>query len=408
MKKTLLLLLCLSFLLCACGKAEPAAESTAAAEENVEESIVESKLDPMAMIGDYGDSTGQRAHMTVLFDEEAEIYRITVDWANSADSYSEWYMTAADNGDGKLHYTDCANDLVTVADSGEAQRSAVSEGKEGYFTFVDGVLAWDGAADESCRSCTFEKLPGVEAEMPPAEEPQIGLKEFVGIWKYDNYGGSLRVDDCGAYYLYDAQGSWDGIVRFCRFLPEVEGLALFNEYGGEDCILTIVHGEDGDYLTDPAGDTLHPGEFPMNTTANCMVTSYFLEGDLLTIMEEEQVWLSDWDVQDLGPGSELRLNSYFSEVIETMDMISDTEYRINQTMTLRFNADRDAWQLLDHPSESWSYKGVCRITDSTEFINTVSEDASLADILAVEDMHVILRLTVSNGEAAAVEILDIY
>ena len=107
-----------------------------------------------SLSGSYQDSYSQRASAEVT--DNGDMVEITVSWAGSAFERYVWDMTCAREGD-KLTYKDCRKTLCTAADSGEEKAEVIFENGEGFFTIKDGKLAWDGASEEDCVSCVFEK-----------------------------------------------------------------------------------------------------------------------------------------------------------------------------------------------------------------------------------------------------------
>ena len=107
-----------------------------------------------ALSGNYQDSTSQRASAQVT--DNGDTVAVTVSWAGSAFERYVWEMNCT-NEDGKLTYKDCRKTLCTSDDSGEETEEVIYENGEGYFTVTDGKLAWDGASEEECVECVFEK-----------------------------------------------------------------------------------------------------------------------------------------------------------------------------------------------------------------------------------------------------------
>ncbi len=104
--------------------------------------------------GNYGDSVSQRAGATVI--EEDDEVEITVYWSSSAAETTHWEMECKKEGD-RLTYTDCEKSDITFSEDGSETAKVIYEDGEGYFTVKDGKLYWDGAAEEDCKTCIFEK-----------------------------------------------------------------------------------------------------------------------------------------------------------------------------------------------------------------------------------------------------------
>lgn len=109
------------------------------------------------LVGEYWDETSQRATAKVESIEDGDALRIVVDWSSSASESSQWVMTARMSEDGMLYYSDCAQNDYVYDEQGNETVTEISKDGEGYFVVIDGKLAWEGAADEGCRSCVFTK-----------------------------------------------------------------------------------------------------------------------------------------------------------------------------------------------------------------------------------------------------------
>ncbi len=115
----------------------------------------DSDLMPSALpVGVYWDRVSQRAWMNVELGQEGQT-QVTVHWADSAEAYTQWTMTLYAEEDGRLSYDDCAARFITVNEEGKETAAIVYDKQSGYFTLKDGVLYWDGAIDDSCKSCEF-------------------------------------------------------------------------------------------------------------------------------------------------------------------------------------------------------------------------------------------------------------
>ncbi|MBR4236150.1 MAG: hypothetical protein IKR85_08845 [Clostridia bacterium] len=109
-----------------------------------------------ALEGAYEDSYSQRAHLTVSANG-SEGASIEVDWADSAFEYVRWTMTVKLGEDGLLYYTDCTKEQIGSDDSEHPGVNLIYEGGEGFFGLSEGKLFWNGAEEESCRECVFER-----------------------------------------------------------------------------------------------------------------------------------------------------------------------------------------------------------------------------------------------------------
>ena len=106
-----------------------------------------------SLAGDYQDSYSQRATATVT--EDGSNIKIVVNWGSSAFENTVWEMTAVREGD-RLVYNDCTKTEYENEDGAEKTEVEYKNGS-GYFTVQDGKLLWNGAAEDDCVSCVFEK-----------------------------------------------------------------------------------------------------------------------------------------------------------------------------------------------------------------------------------------------------------
>ena len=110
-----------------------------------------------SLAGFYQDRVSQRASLTAEALEGG--LHISVRWGNSAFETCLWEMTVFCGEDGLLNYTDGVTSVSNTAEDGTTTITENSCGDCGFFTETDGVLFWNGAPDENCLSCEFEKLP---------------------------------------------------------------------------------------------------------------------------------------------------------------------------------------------------------------------------------------------------------
>ena len=107
-----------------------------------------------SLSGNYQDSVSQRATAKVF--DNGETLDIIVRWSSSATETTMWDMVCNNEGD-KLTYTNCKKSNVTYDENGESTEDVEYENGEGYFTLEDGKLLWNGASEENCAACVFEK-----------------------------------------------------------------------------------------------------------------------------------------------------------------------------------------------------------------------------------------------------------
>lgn len=107
--------------------------------------------------GEYSDTISQRA-MAKVSAKGSDGIEVTVSWGSSASESSEWTMTAAIAEDGLFCYKDCTLKTLTTGADGQTDENVEYTDGEGFFSVVNGQLFWNGAAEEQCRDCVFEKL----------------------------------------------------------------------------------------------------------------------------------------------------------------------------------------------------------------------------------------------------------
>ena len=109
------------------------------------------------LLGDYQDSTSQRASMNVSLSEANQLL-INVIWPSSATQYDEWIMDAVINGVNQALYDNATHSLVTTLEDGTSDIQTLDDYKEGYFEIKDGKFLWTGSGNELTSSCVFEKV----------------------------------------------------------------------------------------------------------------------------------------------------------------------------------------------------------------------------------------------------------
>ncbi len=108
------------------------------------------------LVGEYQDSFSQRAWAEVSMEYGECVIRIH--WADSASEYYLWTMTLSQEGD-RLTYTDGVCDSITTLEDGTQRLITVYDGASGYFTLNGTDLKWNGAENDYCCDCVFEKTP---------------------------------------------------------------------------------------------------------------------------------------------------------------------------------------------------------------------------------------------------------
>ncbi|MBQ0043007.1 MAG: hypothetical protein KBS85_06825, partial [Lachnospiraceae bacterium] len=113
------------------------------------------------LIGGYQDSWSGRASCEIT-DNSDETVHISVIWGNGATSTCFWEMDASwvdENGKGYLTYDNCAKYYINYADDGTESKEIEYLDGDGFFSVISlDQLTWDGATDDSCKECVFERI----------------------------------------------------------------------------------------------------------------------------------------------------------------------------------------------------------------------------------------------------------
>lgn len=170
--------------------------------------------------GEYQDKTSGRAVMDIAKNQDK--FDITVEWGNSASECVKWTMTAEQAGN-TLVYANGKKFNVAYDEKGEGKETLVYEEGEGSFNVVEGCLLWDGAYDEECRECMFEKQePSVGISNPVVRTSMEEIKETLGFeFKLPENAENVRcflVAETMAQVDFDA----DGVSYTARIKPAAE------------------------------------------------------------------------------------------------------------------------------------------------------------------------------------------
>lgn len=173
LKKILILMTTIALVISMCACGNKSKEDAITDSQSFAEGLLPYNDDPDGLSGDYKDSVSKKASLSLSYDNTREIYGIVVEWPKSETVNDVWVMTGYMNDSDQIVYEDCI--YVTIDDSKADQEDSTEsasdetfsyatggetlnyESGEGYITVKDGKLYWDGAADEDCKECVFEK-----------------------------------------------------------------------------------------------------------------------------------------------------------------------------------------------------------------------------------------------------------
>lgn len=110
------------------------------------------------MLGEWFDSSSQRASMTVT--REGEGFAVVIRWSNSAFETNEWRMTGVfeDVENGRIVSDDCALYRVTYSEDGTPTEELIYDGGSAHITYVNGMLYWFDAQEDMGDTCMFERV----------------------------------------------------------------------------------------------------------------------------------------------------------------------------------------------------------------------------------------------------------
>ena len=107
------------------------------------------------LVGQYQDSWSQRASAEVSL--EGEGVTVFISWANSAAECEEWTLPCTFGEDGLLYYAGGSHVKANYEDDTTEE---IAADLEGYFSVDEALsLIWNGASEEGCTECVFEKIP---------------------------------------------------------------------------------------------------------------------------------------------------------------------------------------------------------------------------------------------------------
>lgn len=244
-------------------KIEPTADATRAETAQAIRAIgnifVEAPLSYEELAGSYDDSVSQRAGLLAEAAEDG--LGITVYWGNSASEAVKWTMKASYAEDGTLAYTDCKKSVLKMNEDGHETEDVVYENGTGYFSTFGGVLYWNGAADEECTLCVFEKFPVEDPTIIGMPNPMVEVtKEELEKQLGFSFGVPEGATDVCYYIIAGELGEMlftlDGLEYTARIKPadayeDISGL-YFNWDVTDDC---KIGGREGKSMRYIGGET---------------------------------------------------------------------------------------------------------------------------------------------------------
>ncbi len=144
-----------------------------------------------SFIGRWNDLTGQRASLTVMSSEEYPYYEITIHWADSVSSATEWTMKAAyDEAYGRLNYENGKKTAMTYDENGKGSGEEQWADAEGsFFWSSTGILMWYDSKEEKSTDFRFDRSV---TPVPTAEELAENFFKVIGSIPTGTAGASLK------------------------------------------------------------------------------------------------------------------------------------------------------------------------------------------------------------------------
>lgn len=145
MKKSIVILLAFAMIssFAACGKKD---------DKNKEYQIIYDNL-----AGSYCDSYSGRATMDLTSTEGG--VQALVSWASSASEHDAWEFTLTAGEGDTFNYSNGVHMRITTLSEDKDETEVLAENEKGFMRLNGkGDLLWNGAPDEDCRDCVFEKI----------------------------------------------------------------------------------------------------------------------------------------------------------------------------------------------------------------------------------------------------------
>ena len=213
----LAIILCLSFILSACGKVpdkeedvqpEPTPQVDPEPEQQEEPVVVKF---PVELEGDYHEETAGRGQLTLTVKDETT-GEIFIHWGSSAFQATQWTFTVTYDPDRKalVYENGVAVDIVFESDDKSTETERYNDG-HGYFLIGDESLEWHDEKESINGVSTFvvnkegdylpnpwfetddiaEAVAGSGISFYPPEE-NMGLPDGLHFWKYRYMEGTIE------------------------------------------------------------------------------------------------------------------------------------------------------------------------------------------------------------------------
>lgn len=230
-------------------------------------------------------------------------------------------------------------------------------------------------------------------------------------WKYDSYEAGIRVNANRTYAFCQADGSTDGTLYMWNKLEnDPNSIVLYNEFGGEDSVLTY----EGDYenytVTDSSGDTLQRSEIIVDGTYRCYLGTYALDENQLMLSACMPLCVGNGYAELIEVGDVLNNSDYdFMGIeVESIEQKDENWFVINGTMNLKHDETANIW-VLDEDMNQYEMIGTGEITADTAFTDTLDngEHADLAACLEANEA-VYADVVVKGGAIVSIDVVEAF
>lgn len=110
---------------------------------------------PDSLVGTWAEKIAGRG--TIVIEKEADdLFRVQINWGNSASEMYVWTMTASPAASNILHYDDCWHSIITFAEDGSDSETLVYENGTGEFTLLStNELMWQDDVEQAGQDTLF-------------------------------------------------------------------------------------------------------------------------------------------------------------------------------------------------------------------------------------------------------------
>lgn len=415
MKRKLASLLCAALVLslCACGKTEPLPRSLSAEEQLAESGIA---LYPPITAEEatywmVKSPTNGKAIPEVTFIWQENTYQYRAERTDKTEPYdftgldTVWTEEGSfgdDDREGVAFVGDDGGYLCWV-DDGVAYLVMSTDTNDMFALFDVGheIATMDAWGGQMTDPDYVDDGEITESVMTPAEQME-------GVWRYDSTGTMLRIGDF-TYQMFDAEGApVDEVIRFWDVDPADENTIVLRHENGETYVTLTLSGEDWNdlALTNGDGETLHRWDGAPDGMYYAYMAESFVEDGKLYLMDGNHYWLRDETVAGLQVGDtvELQPGGYTSLVVEELEKLSDTAYRLDPWTEIHYDSKALAWQVIGEGMTGFTLVGNVPLSRELNVVDEIDhQHTDLQDCLEAHG-SVYAHVEVVHGEVKSIDV----